>query len=147
MGDGDEIRVGDLTLRAIETPGHTPEHMAYVIADGSEPKAVFTGGTPMVGGVARPDLISEEMTPRLARQAYHSVRRLLDLLPAETALWPTHGGGSFCSSAGAGSAPGSTVQAERRSHPAVTLTDEESFAERLLSGLGTFPGCFLACAE
>lgn len=147
IGDGDEIRVGDLTLRAIETPGHTPEHMAYVIADGSEPKAVFTGGTPMVGGVARPDLISEEMTPRLARQAYRSVRRLLDLLPAKTALWPTHGGGSFCSSAGAGSAPGSTVQAERRSHPAVTLTDEESFAEQLLSGLGTFPGYFLRLRE
>lgn len=147
VGDGDEIRVGDLTLRAIETPGHTPEHIAYVIADEAEPKAVFTGGTPMVGGVARPDLISEEMTPRLARQAYHSVRRLLDMLPGETTLWPTHGGGSFCSSAGAGSAPGSSVGAERHNHPAMVAADEQSFAEQLLSGLGTFPGYFLRLRE
>lgn len=147
VGDGDEIRVGDLTLRVIETPGHTPEHMAYVVADGAEPKAVFTGGTPMVGGVARPDLISENMTPLLARQAYHSVRRLFDIVPDETTLWPTHGGGSFCSSAGAGSSPESTVGVERHSHPAMTFTDEQSFAEQLLSGLGTFPGYFLRLRE
>lgn len=147
IGDGDEIPVGDLLLRAVETPGHTPEHISYVIADGAEDEAAFTGGTPMVGGVARPDLISDEMTPQLARQAYHSVRRLFEILPDETALWPTHGGGSFCSSAGAGSAPGSNVGAERRNHPAMVANDEQAFADQLLADLGTFPGYFLRLRE
>lgn len=147
VGDSDEIQVGDLLLRAIETPGHTPEHISYVIADGARAEAVFTGGTPMVGGVARPDLISDEMTQTLARKAYHSVRRLFEILPDETALWPTHGGGSFCSSAGAGSAPGSSVGAERHNHPAMVAADEQAFADQLLSGLGTFPGYFLRLRE
>lgn len=147
VGDGDEISVGDLTLRAVATPGHTPEHVSFVIADGAETQGVFTGGTPMLGGVARPDLISDEMTQPLARQAYHSVRRLFDMLSDETELWPTHGGGSFCSSAGAGSAHGSSVGSQRHSHPAMVSAGEQAFVEELLSGLGTYPGYFLRLRE
>jgi glyoxylase-like metal-dependent hydrolase (beta-lactamase superfamily II) len=77
VGEGEELAVGDLTLSVLETPGHTPEHVAYLLEDGSTPRVLFSGGTLMAGGVARPDLISPDVTKSLARQAYRSVRRLL----------------------------------------------------------------------
>ena len=64
---GKELPVGDLTLRAIGTPGHTPEHLAYLLLDGARPLALFSGGALLVGGVARTDLISPDQTEALAR--------------------------------------------------------------------------------
>ncbi len=142
VDDGDELAVGDLTLRVVATPGHTPEHVAYVLSEGSTPRVVFSGGTLMAGGVARPDLISEELTIPLAHDAYRSVRHLLDTLPDEVEVRPTHGGGSFCSSASASKTAVSTVGSERLTHPAVLATDPETFADQLLAGLGSYPTYF-----
>lgn len=97
LADDDELDVGGLTLRVIATPGHTPEHLAYLLLDGARPKALFSGGTLMAGGVARTDLLAPEQTEPLARAAYRSIRERLLTLPDDLVVYPTHGGGSFCS--------------------------------------------------
>jgi hydroxyacylglutathione hydrolase len=142
VDDDDDVRVGDLTLSVLATPGHTPEHVAYVLSDGATPMAVFTGGTLMAGGVARPDLISPELTVPLAHDAFRSVRRLLEVLPDLVEVRPTHGGGSFCSSGAASTGSVSTVGSERRTHPAATAPTPEAFVADLLAGLGTYPTYF-----
>ena len=142
VSDGDELTVGDLRLRVLATPGHTPEHVAYVLSDDRAVVTAFTGGTLMVGGVARPDLVSAELTEPLARQAYHSVRRLLDVLSASTILRPTHGGGSFCAAVAGESADETTVGEQRNSHPARLATDAGEFTDRLLADLGSYPSYF-----
>ncbi|CAN5170557.1 MBL fold metallo-hydrolase [soil metagenome] len=147
VGEGDHLQLGDLTLRVLDTPGHTPEHVAYLLHEGEAPLVLFSGGTLMAGGVARPDLISPDLTLTLAHQAYQSVRRLLDNLPDEIELRPTHGGGSFCSSAGASESGGSTVGSEKRAHPAMTAPDAESFVSDLLAGLGSYPPYFRRLRE
>ena len=80
--DGDEFTVGDtVVLRAVHTPGHTPHHLSYVVVDGGEPAAVFTGGSLLYGTVGRTDLISDDATEELTRAQYRSARRLADELP------------------------------------------------------------------
>jgi rhodanese-related sulfurtransferase len=140
--DGDELAVGGFTLRVIATPGHTPEHVAYALLDGTAPQLVFTGGTLMTGGVARPDLVDPDLTVPLARDSFHSVRHLLGSLPDAVELRPTHGGGSFCSSASAGAASATTVGEQRAVHPAALASNESIFADELLASLGTFPTYF-----
>lgn len=146
VGDGQERDLGGLTLRVLATPGHTPEHVAYLVLDGDRPAAVFTGGTLMVGGVARPDLIAPEQTEPLARAAWRSITGTLLALPDDVAVYPTHGGGSFCSSA-AGGQPTTTIGEQRRSHPLLQARDEQAFTRDLLEGLGSFPPYFLRLRE
>ena len=95
LADGDEVDLGGLTLRGWATPGHTDEHMAYLLTDGDEPWAVFTGGSLIVGAAARTDLLGAEHTDELARAQFRSLRRLAEL-PDDTLVFPTHGAGSFC---------------------------------------------------
>src|SRR5712671_2249759 len=101
LSDGDEVDLGGLTLRALATPGHTPEHLAYLLLDGPRPLALFSGGAVLPGGAARPDLIGPEQTEPLARDLYRSAHQRLGDLPDDLPVYPTHGAGSFCS-AGAG---------------------------------------------
>src|SRR5437588_1673871 len=68
LGDGDEVDLGGLRLRALATPGHTPEHLSYLLLDGSEPVALFSGGSLLVGAVARTDLITPDRTEELTRR-------------------------------------------------------------------------------
>lgn len=142
VDDEEEVAVGDLMLRVMATPGHTPEHVAYLLSDGPTPLTVFTGGTLMAGGVARPDLVSPESTVPLARSAYRSVRHLLAALPGEVEVRPTHGAGSFCSSGAASSNGASTIASERLIHPAANTDSEQEFVDTLLAGLGTYPTYF-----
>ncbi|MEX2551264.1 MAG: MBL fold metallo-hydrolase, partial [Nitriliruptoraceae bacterium] len=143
LHDSDELQLGGLTLEVVATPGHTPEHLAYLLRDGSRPVALFSGGTLMAGGVARPDLLSAEQTEPLARAAYRSIHQRLLTLPDELAVFPTHGGGSFCSVAGGGERT-TTIGRERASNPLlVGDPDEDAFVARLLGGLGTYPPYFL----
>ncbi|HVL97794.1 MAG TPA: MBL fold metallo-hydrolase [Egibacteraceae bacterium] len=142
LDDGDEVDVGGLTLRALATPGHTPEHLAYLIEEDGRSLAVFTGGTLIVGGVARPDLLGAAHTDRLARAAYRSVRDRLLSLPDALTVYPTHGAGSFCST-GAGDDRVTTIGAERAANPLLQAADEDDFVARLLGGLGSYPPYFL----
>lgn len=142
VDDGLEITVAGLTIRAVATPGHTPEHVAYLVLDDEDPLALFSGGALIPGGVARPDLLGAEHTGPLARAAYRSItQRLLDL-PDDLAVHPTHGAGSFCSS-GTSQERTTTIGGERRANPLLAAGDEEGFARRLLGGLGSFPPFFL----
>lgn len=143
LRDGDELELGGLTLEVIATPGHTPEHLAYLLRDAGQPAGLFSGGTLMAGGVARPDLLSVEQTEPLARAAYRSIHERLLRLPDELAVYPTHGGGSFCSVAGDGERT-TTIGRERVSNPLLADdADEDTFVARLLGALGSYPPYFL----
>ena len=142
LEDGEEVDLGGLTLRAVATPGHTPEHLAYLLLDGSKPAALFSGGAVLPGGAARPDLIGPEQTEPLARDLYRSAHQRLSNLPDDLAVYPTHGAGSFCS-AGAGWQRTTTLGQERHESPLFAAAGEDAFVRHLLSGLGTYPPYFL----
>lgn len=142
VSDGDDLDLGGLKLRVIATPGHTPEHCAYLLMDGSEPLALFSGGTLIVGGVARTDLISPDLTDELARAAYRSIRERLLVLPDTLLVYPTHGAGSFCSASPTGDRT-TTIGRERVSNPLLQAKDEDDFVARLAAGLGSYPTYFL----
>ncbi|MET7403689.1 MBL fold metallo-hydrolase [Dactylosporangium sp. NPDC005572] len=139
--DGDVVEVGErMRVRARHTPGHTFTHLAYVlIADGAD-VAVFTGGSLLYGSVGRPDLLGPEHTGTLAHQQYTSVHRLATELPDATAVYPTHGFGSFCA-ATQSSAVASTIDWERRTNPVLT-TPEREFVDELLAGLDAWPAYY-----
>ena len=142
LHDGDELDLGGLTLRVIATPGHTPEHLSYLLLDGAKPMALFSGGTLMTGGVARTDLLSPEDTEPLARDAYRSIRDRLFTLPDHLPVYPTHGSGSFCS-IGTGTERTTTIGAEKRFNPLFAgNATEDDFVQRLLAGYGTYPPYF-----
>ena len=98
--EGDELDLGRFRLKALATPGHTPEHVAYLLSDRDRPRAVFTGGSLLVGSVARTDLIDPDDTETLTRALWRSIHDQLLALPDEVAVLPTHGAGSFCSAPG-----------------------------------------------
>src|SRR6266540_3764256 len=97
LGDGDQLDLGGLGLRALATPGHTPEHLAFLLTDGARPLALFSGGSLLVGAVARTDLISPDRTQQLARALWRSLHQRVLTLPDDLGVYPTHGAGSFCS--------------------------------------------------
>lgn len=143
LHDHEEVDLGGLTLRVIATPGHTPEHVSYLLLEGSHPVALFSGGTLMAGGAARTDLISPEETEPLARATYRSIVDRLFELPDDLAVYPTHGGGSFCSVA-SGGGHFTTIGQEKQSNPLVAdMPDEDTFVKRLLAGYGSYPPFFL----
>ena len=146
VADGDVVHVGAMTVRAVHTPGHTPTHLSYVVSADGDDVAVFTGGSMLYGTVGRTDLISRAMADELTRQQHRSVRRLADLLDDDVAVMPTHGFGSFCSSAVVDAGDTSTIGDERKQNLALTLTDEDDFVERLLSGLDAYPRYYVYMA-
>jgi rhodanese-related sulfurtransferase/glyoxylase-like metal-dependent hydrolase (beta-lactamase superfamily II) len=145
LADGDKVDLGGLTLRAWATPGHTAEHLAYLLLDGQDVLGVFTGGSLLVGAAARTDLAGPEHTVPLARSQYASLGRLLTL-PETTPVYPTHGAGSFCS-APPGAERTTTIGREKAGNPLLAAGDEDAFVKLLLAGLGTFPDYFLRLPE
>jgi hydroxyacylglutathione hydrolase len=145
LADGDEVDLGGLRLRALATPGHTDEHLSYLLLDGARELGVFTGGSLIVGSAARTDLLGASQTEELARAQYRSLRRLAEL-PDATAVWPTHGAGSFCS-APPGAARVTTIGAEKADNPLLAAPDEDDFARRLLASLGSYPAYFARLGE
>jgi hydroxyacylglutathione hydrolase len=144
-GDEIELRSG-LVLRAVATPGHTPDHLAYLLCDNDRPTALFSGGSLMVGTVGRTDLLGPELREDLARHLYRALRDEILTLPDDLAVYPTHGAGSFCS------APGSTertttIGRERATNPLLAIRNEDSFVDQLLAGLGSFPTYFSRLPE
>lgn len=135
---GGEVILGGLTLTAMPTPGHTPEHLSYLLSDGGDPVALFSGGSLLVGAVARTDLISPELTEDLTRRMFRSLRTMLAPLPDHMAVYPTHGAGSFCT-AGVTGERVSTLGAERAHNPYLRIEDEDEFVELLLGSLGSYP--------
>ena len=138
MSDGDRLQVGAMEVQALHTPGHTPNHLSYVVHDG-EQSAVFTGGSVLYGTVGRPDLISADMTQELASAQYDSAQRLAEELDPETSVYPTHGFGSFCSSAPGTNADSSSIASELESNIAYTSQDKQDFISAIVSGLQAYP--------
>ncbi len=145
VADGDELEVGRLRVRVIATPGHTVTHLAYAIADSGEPDAptaLFSGGSLLYGSVGRTDLVDVERTQELTHAQFHSARRLAAELPDDTALFPTHGFGSFCSSGSATGGQDSTIGTERQRNDALTSDDEDGFVARLVAALTAYPAYY-----
>ena len=146
--DGDEIAVGSIRLRVLHTPGHTPTHLSYVATDG-EQQAAFTGGSLLYGSVGRTDLISRTLTEELTRHQHASAHRLATELDDHATVLPTHGFGSFCSSAAADAHTSdvdprygvetSTIAEQKRANLAFTITDTDEFVATLMSGLDAYP--------
>ncbi|HVL91384.1 MAG TPA: rhodanese-like domain-containing protein [Actinomycetota bacterium] len=145
LADGDELPLGDAIVRAIETPGHTPEHLSYLILRDARPVGLLSGGALLPGTVARTDLIAPEETEPLARRLHRAVHERIAPLPDDVIVYPTHGGGSFCSVAATGERT-TTIGRERAANPVFTQS-EDDFVAGLLAGLGSYPPYFLRLRE
>lgn len=128
------------------TPGHTPDHLAYLLVERSRPVGLFSGGSLMVGALGRTDLLGDERRDALARELFRALRSEILRLPDDLPVYPTHGAGSFCA-APAGSARTTTIGTERASNPLLTIEDEDEFVDALTSELGSFPPYFRQLPE
>ena len=144
LDDGDEIRVGNVILRAVHTPGHTPEHLSFLVIDGGtseQPHSFLTGDFVFVGDVGRPDLLDEAaggVDTRFvgAKQLFASLRDRFLTLPDHVQVWPAHGAGSACGKS-LGAVPVTTVGYERTTAwwaDYLANGDEEGFTRALLEG-------------
>lgn len=138
---GARLRLGTHEVEVIASPGHTPEHVSYVIHGQAGPPALFSGGSLLVGGAARTDLIAPEQTDALTRAQYRTLTQAFAALPDETPLYPTHGGGSFCSTGGGGERT-STLGQERATNPLLAVPDEATFARIFPASFPAAPAYF-----
>jgi hydroxyacylglutathione hydrolase len=129
---GHELAVGGFTLRAIHTPGHTPDHKSYLLLDAGRPRALFSGGAVMVGAIARTDLFGPHLAVRLALEALRTLQVRLRGLPDDLAIFPTHGAGSFCGTGGK-SGHETTLGHERSTNPFFLTTEVMPFLARALN--------------
>lgn len=138
--DGDEFYVGRIRFEVMHTPGHTPEHISFILTDtgggADRPMGIFTGDFVFVGSIGRPDLLEKAAgiagtSEEGARQMFHSIQRFKQL-PDYLQVWPAHGAGSACGK-GLGAIPSSTVGYEKLFNPALAYDDEEAFVEYLLA--------------
>ena len=141
LADGDVVEVGArMRVTVLHTPGHTHTHLSFALEADGESIAVFTGGSLLFGSTGRPDLLGPDHTQTLAHAQWHSAQRLAAELPDETAVYPTHGFGSFCSATQSGGTA-STIGQEKLANPALT-TDEARYVEDLLAGLDAYPAYY-----
>ncbi len=146
LGDGASIELGgSLHIVALATPGHTPDHHAYLLCHGDDSVGLFSGGSLMVGTVGRTDLCGPELANSLAHDMFRSLRRFDDL-PNDLTVYPTHGAGSFCSAPGS-SQRTTTLGHERAGNALFAITNEDHFVTQLLAGFGTFPTYFRRLPE
>ncbi len=141
VADGDRVTVGEMTVEARHSPGHTHSHLSYIVGANDRIRAVFTGGSLLYGTVGRTDLLGEAATDQLTRQQWASVRTLVEDLPDDVAVYPTHGFGSFCSAQPAADRQSGTIGDERH-NPAVTTNDVDEFVRDLLAGLTDIPAYY-----
>ncbi len=135
---GDEVAVGGMVVRALDTPGHSPDSMSFYAEDGNE-RVVFSGDILFVGDVGRPDLRDMHSDPRaMAEALYDTLHEVFWRLPQDTVVWPAHGAGSLCGRR-LGSAPSSTIGAEKRENWANRFDSREAFVEAMLSNLPDRP--------
>jgi hydroxyacylglutathione hydrolase len=143
---GQELRVGHWTLRALSTPGHTPEHLSYLLLEDDRPRCLFSGGAVMVGGIARTDLFGPHLAVHLALEAYRTLKVRLRGLPDDVGVYPTHGAGSFCGSGAGGGGHATTLGDERRLNPFFTTDELMPFIARALH-TSRYPAYYREMAE
>lgn len=135
--DAEEIVVGAARIRALHTPGHTPEHLSFLLSDAGETKALLSGDFLFAGGLGRPDLLGDEAKVGLARELYRSLHERIATLPDEVKVYPGHGAGSLCG-AGIGDHAETTLGDERAMNPLFRL-EEEAFVEAILASVPEMP--------
>jgi hydroxyacylglutathione hydrolase len=140
---GDSIEFGRIRITALHTPGHTPEHLAYLVYDGARstevPEILLSGDFLFVGSLGRPDLLGEDAKRALAHAMYRSVTEVLADLPDGLEVHPGHGAGSMCG-AGMSGRPLSTLGYERIANPYLSAElDEAAFVGKLLGTVPLFP--------
>ena len=143
LKERDHLELGEIILEVVETPGHSPEHISFLVREAGKkkPTAFFSGGALIVGGIARTDLLGHEHAVPLARQAYHTVQDKLLKISDEVTVYPTHGGGSYCVAAQREERTTSIGQ-ERRTNPLLHTPSEEDFVRLALEGLPAYPSYF-----
>jgi hydroxyacylglutathione hydrolase len=139
--DGEELEVADLRIVAVHTPGHTPEHLSFLVYEKSrcgQPLAIFTGDFIFVGSLGRPDLLGEAAKKELANSLYDSVHTRVDILPDGVELYPGHGAGSLCG-AGMADRSQSTLGYERFCNIFMAERPKEEFVDTILKTVPPFP--------
>jgi hydroxyacylglutathione hydrolase len=142
LDDGAQVSLGNVIIRVLHTPGHTPESISLAVIDrtrAEEPWMLLTGDTLFVGDVGRPDLGGSEV----AADLYDSLHNKVLTLPEYVEVYPAHISGSPCGKAMSGK-PSSTIGFERRHNAALKFLDRDAFTAALFEGLEPKPGSFLA---
>jgi hydroxyacylglutathione hydrolase len=148
VSEGDSIKLDDLRLEVLETPGHTPEHVVYVVTDlsrGDTPIGVFVGDVLFVGDVGRPDLFPDR-AEELAGKLYQSLFDKLMKLPDYCEVYPTHGAGSLCGRA-IGAKWRTTIGYERNYNASLKIKSESEFIESLTTNMPPAPDHFSRCSD
>jgi len=148
ISEGDDLKIGNMVLSVLETPGHTPEHITYVVTDkarGTEPACIFCGDTLFVGDVGRPDLFPGR-AKELASDLYESLQSKLLTLPDFCEIYPAHGAGSLCGRAMAAKRS-STIGYEKLYNAALQIRDKSKFVESLTTKMPATPDHFSRCSE
>ena len=146
--EGDLVEFENIHLRVLETPGHTPEHLSFVVTDksrGESPIGVFVGDTLFVGDVGRPDLFPD-MAQELASKLFHSLHDKLLKLPDYCEVYPAHGAGSLCGRS-MGAKYLTTIGYERKYNPAVQIEDKGDFIKSLTEDMPSAPDHFSRCSD
>jgi hydroxyacylglutathione hydrolase len=146
LNDGASVDIGALRVRCVATPGHTPEHVAFLVSDmrrADDPQYLFSGGALLVGHIARVDLLGPELEERLARDAYATLRDKVLSLADYVAVFPTHGGGSACT-ATVETSRWTTLGFERRHNEVARAAggDFREFRETIARGLPVAPAYY-----
>jgi len=148
VSHGDTFRIEDMEFRVLETPGHTPDCLVYVVTDtsrGDTPVAAFTGDTLFVGDVGRPDLFPGKAR-ELAGQLFENLHTKVMTLPPECLVFPAHGAGSLCGKA-MGAMRFSTIGYETTYNPALRIEDTGEFIRSLTVGMPPAPDHFARCSD
>ncbi len=148
LSEGDNFEIEDMELKVLETPGHTPEHICYVVMDhsrGEDPMALFSGDTLFVGDVGRPDLFPS-IAKELASKLYDSLHEKLVKLPDFCELYPAHGAGSLCGRAMSAKRT-STIGYEKKYNYAFQIKDRRKFIELLTTEMPEAPDHFSRCSD
>lgn len=147
LSEGDSFQVEDMKLSVLDTAGHTPEHISYVVSDlgrGPEPVGVFCGDTLFVGDVGRPDLFPGKAR-ELASKLFDNLHNKLMKLPDFCEVYPAHGAGSLCGRA-MGAKRSSTIGYERKYNSALQIRDKEEFIASLTTNMPGAPDHFARCS-
>ena len=148
LSEGDTIEIEDIIIKVLETPGHTPEHLCYVVVDtsrGEDPVCVFVGDTLFVGDVGRPDLFHDR-AEELAGKLYHSLHDKILMLPDFCEVLPAHGAGSLCGRE-MGAKWRSIIGYERKYNAALQIKDKAKFIKSFTEDMPPAPDHFSRCTD
>jgi hydroxyacylglutathione hydrolase len=144
LSDGDTIELGEINIKVIHTPGHTPEHICFLASGGmgsDSPWGLFSGDLLFAGEVGRPDLLGDEVEEQLVHDLYHSLHEKILILNEDIVVYPAHGEGSPCG-ASIGARQVTTIGYEKNNNPTLQINDQETFIQAVRDSLSPAPGYY-----